>query len=41
VCFVALVTAAMAVVAIKSRIAAVAFLMAALALAVNRFAPYR
>jgi hypothetical protein len=41
VCLVALVTAAMAVVTLKSRIAAVAFLMAMAALVVNRIAPYR
>jgi hypothetical protein len=41
VCVLALVTAAMAVVALKSRIAAVAFMMAVAALVVNRIAPYR
>jgi hypothetical protein len=41
VCLVALVTAAIAVVALKSRIAAVAFLVAMAALVVNRIAPYR
>lgn len=41
VCLVALVSAALAVAAIRSRIAAAAFLMAAGALVVNRIAPYR
>jgi hypothetical protein len=41
VCLVALVTAAIAVVALKNRIAAVAFLVAMAALVVNRIAPYR
>jgi hypothetical protein len=41
VCLVALVTSAMAVAAIRSRVAAIAFLMAVAALVVNRIAPYR
>jgi hypothetical protein len=41
VCLVALVTAAIAVVALKNRMAAVAFLVAMAALVVNRIAPYR
>ncbi|HEV2011040.1 MAG TPA: hypothetical protein VGS17_08460 [Candidatus Limnocylindria bacterium] len=41
VCLVALVSTTLAVAAIRSRLAATAFLMAAAALVVNRIAPYR